>query len=50
MVNLNANRDRALKAQKGTTFEVGTRGPISEFVDWDNCCVMKAHLDNELLQ
>lgn len=38
----------ALKAQKGTTFEVGTRGN-SEFVDWD-IAVYAAHLDNELLQ
>jgi iron complex outermembrane recepter protein len=38
----------ALKAQRGTTFEVGTRGN-SEFLDWD-IAVYEAHLDNELLQ
>ncbi len=38
----------ALKAQRGTAFEIGTRGN-SQYVDWD-IAVYEAHLDNELLQ
>jgi iron complex outermembrane recepter protein len=38
----------ALKAQRGTTFEIGTRGN-SQYVDWD-VAIYEAHLDNELLQ
>ena len=37
-----------LKAQKGTTFEVGSRGN-SEYVDWD-VAIYHAQLRNELLQ
>jgi len=45
---LNLTISDALKAQRGTTFEVGTRGN-SQFVDWD-IAVYEARLDNELLQ
>lgn len=38
----------SLKAQKGTTFEIGTRGN-SEFVDWD-VALYQARLQDELLQ
>lgn len=38
----------ALKAQRGATFEIGTRGN-SQYVDWD-VAIYEAHLDNELLQ
>ncbi|MGJ8619180.1 MAG: TonB-dependent receptor family protein [Methylophilaceae bacterium] len=37
-----------IKAQKGTTFEVGSRGN-SQYVDWD-VALYQARLDNELLQ
>jgi iron complex outermembrane receptor protein len=37
-----------IKAQKGTTFEIGSRGN-SQFVDWD-VAVYQARLNNELLQ
>ncbi len=45
---LNLTVSDALKAQRGTTFEIGTRGN-SEFVDWD-VAIYEARLDNELLQ
>jgi iron complex outermembrane recepter protein len=45
---LNLTVSDALKAQRGTTFEIGTRGN-SEFVDWD-IAIYEARLDNELLQ
>lgn len=38
----------SLKAQKGTTFEIGTRGN-SEFIDWD-VALYQARLQDELLQ
>ncbi len=38
----------SLKAQRGTTFEIGSRGN-SQYVDWD-VAIYEAHLDGELLQ
>lgn len=38
----------SLKAQRGTTFEIGSRGN-SQYVDWD-IAFYEAHLDDELLQ
>lgn len=38
----------SLKSQRGTTFEIGTRGN-SKYIDWD-IAVYEARLDNELLQ
>jgi iron complex outermembrane receptor protein len=45
---LNNRVANSLKAQKGTTFEIGTRGN-SEFVDWD-VALYYARLQDELLQ
>jgi iron complex outermembrane recepter protein len=45
---LNNKVSSALKAQRGTTFEIGTRGN-SENIDWD-IALYHARLDNELLQ
>lgn len=45
---LNNRVASVLKAQKGTTYEIGTRGN-SEFIDWD-IALYYARLQNELLQ